>query len=242
MPSIAVLPEDEIAEHKMNGHIPDTKPHPGHVNVDPKLVWPHQWNALHLMAFSMKSNHFQDAKGAPNETRRLEVQKYFDGYGYSMLCIKCRVHYHKYIVEHPLDFEDLFKWTIDYHNDVNRIQNKPIFTLQQAHDHYANMLVINKDEINDLTQRFAKFGIHRFPIEQTMAEAHDEIKRLEDEAGGDHGGEVVTSQVTDSESSQISATLIIVCIMAVVVLGAGGVYAYRKYKSRVKNGGEDQEV
>jgi Erv1 / Alr family len=49
----------------------------------------------------------------------------------SLMCSKCRVHMQKYMEEHPPKEAigpDFFRYTFDYHNDVNRITGAPEMT------------------------------------------------------------------------------------------------------------------
>jgi hypothetical protein len=44
----------------------------------------------------------------------------------------CREHFHEYLKENPVDWEDFFLWTVDLHNAVNERIGKPTINVDDA--------------------------------------------------------------------------------------------------------------
>jgi hypothetical protein len=48
-------------------------------------------------------------------------------------CLSCREHFEQVLVENPVpEADDLFKWSVDVHNIVNRRLGKPEFSYEAA--------------------------------------------------------------------------------------------------------------
>jgi hypothetical protein len=54
-------------------------------------------------------------------------------------CLECRPHFVKYIQEHPIESEEsMLKWTVDFHNAVNKRLGKPIVSMMDAVQMYSS--------------------------------------------------------------------------------------------------------
>jgi hypothetical protein len=82
----------------------------------------HLWAIIHLSALNFK-------KGVSSEG---EYTKFYTSIGYTMTCIQCINHYNEYIKANPIDFENIFNWTVDLHNSVNDVRGTPLFTYEEA--------------------------------------------------------------------------------------------------------------
>lgn len=97
-------------------------------NNDPKVVGPGIWAMIHPIAKEAKTR---------NEKREASVLiKRLISY---MRCQKCKTHAGSYMEKHPFtnainsnDPLSLFKWTVDFHNTVNRFLEKPQFSYIDA--------------------------------------------------------------------------------------------------------------
>lgn len=47
-------------------------------------------------------------------------------------CSKCRSHFQKYVRSHPIRSTDMFKWSVDFHNAVNRKLRRPEYSYSHA--------------------------------------------------------------------------------------------------------------
>lgn len=55
-------------------------------------------------------------------------------------CLECRNHMTNYLNAHPLsqvNIKDLFKYTVEFHNAVNKRLNKPLISLEDATNLYT---------------------------------------------------------------------------------------------------------
>lgn len=55
----------------------------------------------------------------------------------NFFCEHCRGHMLNYIQQHPMDARNLFPWTVDFHNSVNRRLGKKLMTLEEALAFYS---------------------------------------------------------------------------------------------------------
>jgi hypothetical protein len=100
------------------------------MSYDPKYLGPGYWASWHI-----KSLH-ADTKSKKGEVARniaLDIKNF--------PCIKCQNHARDYVKNHPLitavedkDKLSIFKWIVDFHNEVNLRLNKKVFTYKQAED------------------------------------------------------------------------------------------------------------
>lgn len=90
------------------------------------------WYVLHLLALHAKNDH---AKRSYTLTINTLAEHF--------ACDKCRVHFKKFITNHPLkNYWDInygkyinigfFKWTWELHNEINLILDKKLVTLDDA--------------------------------------------------------------------------------------------------------------
>lgn len=82
----------------------------------------HLWAVIHLSALRFK-------KGESDEA---EYEKFYKSISYTMNCSKCVRHFEEYIENNPIDFDNLFNWTVDLHNDVNRTRGAPTYTYEET--------------------------------------------------------------------------------------------------------------
>lgn len=90
-------------------------------DIEPKLWGPCLWKSIHLIAL-----------GYPKEPTIDNVQAYKQFYQdfYKVIpCDKCSVNYRKHLEELPIDRrltsrDDLFRWTVELHNIVNKSLGK----------------------------------------------------------------------------------------------------------------------
>jgi hypothetical protein len=58
---------------------------------------------------------------------------FVEGYKEIIPCLSCRDHFEQVLVDNPVpEADDLFKWSVDVHNIVNKRLGKPEFSYEAA--------------------------------------------------------------------------------------------------------------
>lgn len=103
--------------------------------MDNNKIWgPHAWLFLHTITFNYPEN--------PSEQDKVNFFTFFDSLKHVLPCAKCRKHYHensKHIKDNLNSKDDLVKWLIKIHNDVNFINNKPIWSYDDVYNKYQEL-------------------------------------------------------------------------------------------------------
>ena len=111
----------------------------------PTNVWGRcLWTSIHLIALSYPKN--------PTKEVMKQYRDFFENLGNVLPCIKCQNNYKRHLKELPIDYflyEDLFKWTVEMHNIVNKETGKPEWTYEKAYNYYINKEFEN--QCNDKT-------------------------------------------------------------------------------------------
>lgn len=111
------------------------------MSTDPDTWGPHGWKFLHFVAL-----------GYPNHPTLNDAEKYkhfFYLFGDMIPCSICANHYKKNLKEINIDLyllskNDLLKWTILMHNEVNKSNGKKIYTFNEGID----MIIDGQGPIN----------------------------------------------------------------------------------------------
>ena len=89
-------------------------------------VWgPPAWTFLHTITYNYPEN--------PSDNDKKNYHNFFDSLQHVLPCEKCKGHYkqniQKYDLNNSLDNrEDLVKWLIDLHNEVNKYNGKRVWS------------------------------------------------------------------------------------------------------------------
>jgi hypothetical protein len=91
------------------------------------------WYSIHFIAL--------DYPEKPAHEDAAKYKSFFENLGDVIPCYKCSVNYKRHITEMPIDAhlasrDDLFAWTVSFHNIVNKELGKPVFTLEDAKKKY----------------------------------------------------------------------------------------------------------
>ena len=95
----------------------------------PQTWGPVFWNVIHIIALAYpKQPSYADKKAAKD---------YFESLQFLLPCPICRTHLKEHLAKNPITphldrKEDLFKWTVVLHNEVNKTLNKPTMTELEA--------------------------------------------------------------------------------------------------------------
>ena len=106
------------------------------INTSDPAVWgPSFWFTLH-----------NGASKYPISASKIQIERmkgFILGIPLMLPCISCKVHASNYIeeVKSKLDYicgsrDNLFKWLVDFHNAVNRRQNKQLISYEDAYKIY----------------------------------------------------------------------------------------------------------
>ncbi len=96
----------------------------------PPAVWgPIFWMTIHIVALGYSEN--------PSYSEKKAAKEFFESLQHLLPCPTCREHYIENLKERPItpfldNRRDLFKWTVELHNAVNKKLGKPEVTEQEA--------------------------------------------------------------------------------------------------------------
>lgn len=105
-------------------------------NINPKIWGESFWKMMHYVTFAYPNNPTVDDKN--------NVRIFFTNIVNVLPCENCRVHYTLNLKNYPLTDEvlssknNLVKWLIDVHNEVNKRTGKPELTLEEASEIYLS--------------------------------------------------------------------------------------------------------
>lgn len=90
----------------------------------PPSVWgPIFWHAIHVTALAYPEN--------PSYAQKRAAKEFYESLAQLIPCPKCREHYQTHLQKMPITPHldrraDLFRWTVEVHNEVNKLLEKPI--------------------------------------------------------------------------------------------------------------------
>jgi hypothetical protein len=123
----------------------------------PPAVWgPFFWHTIHIVAMGYPKQ--------PSYTDKKCAKEFFESLAFLLPCSVCRTHYAEHLSKHPLtpyldSRTDLIKWTIEIHNQVNRMLNKPEWTMEEVLAYYQRLgqrdrsPVWTKEDMNEVDYR-----------------------------------------------------------------------------------------
>ena len=100
-------------------------------------IWgPPAWTFLHTVTYNYPEN--------PTDDDKRNFYNFFMSLQHVLPCNKCKAHYQqniqKYNLSESLDSrENLVKWLIDLHNDINRDNKKPVWSYSEVYNKYREM-------------------------------------------------------------------------------------------------------
>jgi hypothetical protein len=103
----------------------------------PPSVWgPIFWHTIHVTALSYPSN--------PTYAQKKAAKEYYESLTELIPCPICREHYKVHLQKLPLTphldrREDLFRWTVELHNEVNTMLGKPTVTEMESINFYRRI-------------------------------------------------------------------------------------------------------
>ncbi len=97
------------------------------MGLSPSVWGKEAWHFIHLVALTYPIK--------PTKKDTEEYSKFFQSLGRVLPCEVCAYHYSQKIKEHPPKLGsqmELFQWTVDIHNSVNKEHGKKIYSYEQA--------------------------------------------------------------------------------------------------------------
>ena len=88
----------------------------------PPTVWgPLFWHTIHIVALGYPQD--------PTYAQKRSAKEFYESLGFLIPCPVCREHYQKHLQKIPITphldrRDDLFKWTVQLHNEVNALLGK----------------------------------------------------------------------------------------------------------------------
>ena len=89
----------------------------------PPAVWgPLFWHTIHIVAIGYPTE--------PTYSQKKAAKEFYESLAFLIPCPVCREHYETHLQKNPLmphldRRDDLFRWTVNIHNEVNVILGKP---------------------------------------------------------------------------------------------------------------------
>ena len=120
--------------------------------MHPEFWGPSGWKFLHSITFQYPMKPTIDDKA--------HYKEFFNSLKYTLPCQKCAYHYAKHIRKYPIDSalnskDDLVKWLINIHNEVNKSLGKREYSYHEVMDIY-------KDEMDNVLGRVSITNIFIF--------------------------------------------------------------------------------
>lgn len=123
----------------------------------PPAVWgPLFWHTIHIVALGYPSN--------PTYGHKKAAKEFYESLAFLIPCPVCREHYETHLQKNPLTphldrRDDLFRWTVNLHNEVNDTLGKPRLLESEVIYYYRRIgargksPVINQDTLDELDMR-----------------------------------------------------------------------------------------
>lgn len=123
----------------------------------PPTVWgPLFWHTIHITALGYSNE--------PTYSQKRAAKEFFEALAHLIPCPLCRSHYETHIQKYPISPHldkriDLFRWTVNLHNEVNKSLGKPVKTEMEVIYFYKRIgardksPVINQDTLDEVDIR-----------------------------------------------------------------------------------------
>jgi len=98
--------------------------------IDSTVWGPHGWKFIHMVALGYPLH--------PTDEQKKNYKKFFLSIANVLPCIICSNHYSENLIKYPLTDEvlknktNLLHWTIDMHNEVNKMNNSKVYSYEEA--------------------------------------------------------------------------------------------------------------
>ena len=123
----------------------------------PPSVWgPFFWHTIHIVALGYPQE--------PTYAHKKAAKEFFESLSNLIPCPQCREHYQLHLQKMPITPHldrraDLFRWTVELHNEVNKSLGKPIVMESEVLLYYRRIgardksPVINQEHLDEVDIR-----------------------------------------------------------------------------------------
>ncbi len=123
----------------------------------PPTVWgPFFWHTIHIVALGYPKN--------PSYADKKSAKEFYESLAFLLPCSICKEHYKSHLQKYPItpyldSRADLMKWTIQVHNDVNKMLGKPEWSMEEVIAYYERLgrrersPVWTKEDMNEVDYR-----------------------------------------------------------------------------------------
>jgi len=106
-------------------------------NELPTSQWgPSMWNSIHSCCFAYPDN--------PSSEEKYQAYNFFNSLPSILPCRKCRTHCAENLEKLPPNLrsrDSLSRWSVDFHNEINKMLGKPIVSYEAVAPKYDNISV-----------------------------------------------------------------------------------------------------
>ena len=125
------------------------------MNPNPEVFGPHFWFTMHSIAFFYPEY--------PNTNTMRIHKEFFESFIHLLPCEKCKNHYKMLLTKYPIDGhldsrEQLSRWVVFIHNQVNKKLGKPEKDFESVVQYYKNAYSQSPSQITKKTKGLL-FGI-----------------------------------------------------------------------------------
>jgi hypothetical protein len=104
--------------------------------MEPRVWGKYIWTSMHILALGYPDK--------PTQEEKENYKEFYVNLWKVIPCYKCSINYQKHLQELPIDefLNDnmsLFKWTVDFHNIVNKYLRKKEWTFEEALDKFRKI-------------------------------------------------------------------------------------------------------
>ncbi len=99
-------------------------------NLGPESWGPHAWKFIHIVALAYPVK--------PTLEEKQNYKRFYTTIGDIIPCVHCREHYKEHLLKNPItddiliNRKKLLNWTIDIHNEVNKLNGKNTYDYDTA--------------------------------------------------------------------------------------------------------------
>lgn len=106
------------------------------MHVPPEVWGPFFWHTIHIVALGYPQE--------PNYSDKKAIKEFFESLQHLIPCPICRQHYTSHLAKMPISASidsrsDLFRWTIELHNEVNEMLGKRKYTETEVIQYYTRL-------------------------------------------------------------------------------------------------------
>ena len=106
--------------------------------MDPNVWGPHLWFVMHTISFNYPKE--------PTPIDKINYYNFFYNLTSIIPCNDCKTHFIDFFKKNPIrnyliNRDKLIEWVMNCHNNVNKLNNKPEWNLDQVFKHYQEIFL-----------------------------------------------------------------------------------------------------